>query len=424
MGKFLVILFGVMVVGMGVFFVVLSDTLPRNVTVYPKPRTTLWTFQSIDTMKRSRDLAREKLQDVSFDTEIDREIRDIAETGATHVAIATPYDEEFLPFLRRWVSAARRSHLHVWFRGNWSGWEGWFGYSKITRDEHLEKTRRFIAVHPDLFEDGDVFSACPECENGGSGDPRSTGDVSGYRKFLLDEYAMMKWSFASIRKDVVPGFFSMNGDVARLIMDSGTTAKTGGFITVDHYVKTGEMLEQDANDFISGSKGKLVLGEFGAPIPDIHGSMTEDEQAAWLEDVLLRFSKTPGIFGMNYWTNLGSSTALWNDSGKPRKAVSILARFYKPIVVYGAVTDELGRGVLNATVSIGSVSVTTRADGYFELRAPLSEDAAQTIRISADGYAVRELPREMSSMTIMLSREHEDWWFRFEKWMRNKASTK
>lgn len=420
MGKFLVIVFGVVLVGVVGLLVVLSDTLPKNVTVYPNPRATLWTFQSVDTMKRSRDLAREKLHDASFDAEIDWEMRDIAETGATHVAIATPYDDEFLPFLKRWVAAARRAHLQVWFRGNWSGWEGWFGYANMTRDEHLEKTRRFISVHPELFEDGDVFSACPECENGGPGDPRSTGDVAGYRKFLLDEYAMMKWSFASIRRDVVPGFFSMNGDVARLIMDTETTAKTGGLITVDHYVKTPEQLDGDARDFISQSGGKLILGEFGAPIPDIHGTMTEDEQALWLEDTLSQLSTVPGILGMNYWTSLGSSTAIWNDSGKPRKAVNILTRFYKPVVVFGVVMDELGRSIPNAAVSIGSISAMARADGYFELRAPISSDDMTPLHISAEGYIPRDIPRERSSMTIVLSREHENWWFRFEKWIQRK----
>src|SRR3990167_8157982 len=63
--------------------------------------------QSIDTMKYSRDVAREKLKDFSYDKEIETQVKNIAETGASHVAIATPYDDEFLPFLRRWVKAAR-----------------------------------------------------------------------------------------------------------------------------------------------------------------------------------------------------------------------------------------------------------------------------------------------------------------------------
>ena len=37
-----------------------------------------WTFQSIDTMKYSRDISREKLTDPSFNTDIDEQIKNIA----------------------------------------------------------------------------------------------------------------------------------------------------------------------------------------------------------------------------------------------------------------------------------------------------------------------------------------------------------
>ena len=67
-----------------------------------------WNFQAIDTMKYSRDLSREKLNDLTFDITIERQIKQIADTGATHVGIATPYDEEFLPVLKRWVKYARQ----------------------------------------------------------------------------------------------------------------------------------------------------------------------------------------------------------------------------------------------------------------------------------------------------------------------------
>ena len=79
-----------------------------------------WQVRSVDTMKFSRDLAREKLNDEVFNLVIEEQVKNISQIGATHVAIATPYDEEFLPFLRRWVNLARNYGLKVWFRGNWS----------------------------------------------------------------------------------------------------------------------------------------------------------------------------------------------------------------------------------------------------------------------------------------------------------------
>ena len=145
--------------------------VPR--TIFARER--FFQVQSIDTMKYSRDTAREKLKDVKFDEVIDAQIKNIAATGATHVSLGTPYDEEFLPFLKRWVAAARKYGLKVWFRGNWSGWENWFDYPKFKDGKvHSEKTKKFILENSNLFEDGDVFTACPECENGGPGDPRIT----------------------------------------------------------------------------------------------------------------------------------------------------------------------------------------------------------------------------------------------------------
>jgi len=159
-----------------------------------------WVFSSIDTMKYSRDKARETLNQPLFNLTIDKQLSDIKATGANYVAIATPYDEEFYPILSRWVKLARKNHLKVWFRGNFSGWEGWFEYKKIDRSEHMRLTEQFLVNNLALFEDGDIFTACPECENGGPGDPRLTRDVTGHRKFLIDEYEITKKGFVKIKK--------------------------------------------------------------------------------------------------------------------------------------------------------------------------------------------------------------------------------
>lgn len=279
-------------------------------------------------MKYSRDLSREKLQDQSFNTVIDTQVQNIAKTGATHVAIATPYDEEFVPILTRWVQAARKYKLHVWFRGNFSGWEKWFDYPEISRDEHIAKTQLFILSHADLFVDGDVFSACPECENGGPGDPRRTGDITGHRNFLIAEYAVTKSAFKQVNKKVTSNYNSMNGDVARAIMDKETTSKLDGIVVIDHYVATPEQLTNDIREIANQAQGKVVLGEFGAPIPDINGDMTEAEQAAWLESALRKLITNKNLIGVNYWVNVGGSTALWNDTGLPKKAVNTITKYF------------------------------------------------------------------------------------------------
>jgi hypothetical protein len=89
----------------------------------------IWEVRSVDTMKTSRDLAREKLHDISYDQIIVRDLKLIKDLGANYVAIDTPYDEEFIPYLTRWVKHAREQGLKVWFRGNFGG-GGWFGYQK------------------------------------------------------------------------------------------------------------------------------------------------------------------------------------------------------------------------------------------------------------------------------------------------------
>jgi len=279
-------------------------------------------------MKYSRDLAREKGTVKSFAKLVDTQVSLIAKTGATHVAIGTPYDEEFLPVLQLWVKTARKYKLGVWFRGNFAGWEGWFDYKKIDRETHNKEIEKFILKNPELFQDGDIFASCPECENGGPGDPRITGDIQGHRNFLIKEYQTTTKAFKTIHKNVLSGFNSMNFDVATVIMDTETTQKLGGIVVVDHYVLSPSKTVEDLNQLSHNTGGLIVLGEVGAPIPDIHGKMTEDEQALWIESVFNALKNSPSIIGVNYWTGFGSSTQIWDSEYKPYKAVQTITSFY------------------------------------------------------------------------------------------------
>jgi hypothetical protein len=293
-----------------------------------------WKVSAIDTVKYSRDMAREKATSKSYEEEIDKQIKNIASTGATHVSIGTPYDEEFIPFMSKWVATARKYGLKVWFRGNFSGWEKWFEYQRISREEHTRLTKEFISDNGSLFEDGDIFTSCPECENGGNGDPRHNSDLEGHRQFLIKEYQVSKEAFRLIGKNVTTNYFPMNGDVAKLVMDTETTRKLGGVVTVDHYVKDPEKLNNDLTVLANLSGGKIVLGEFGAPIPDIHGEMTNEEQADWIDKTLTLLQDNNNVIGINYWTNVGGSTAVWNYDGTPKKTVSILTNHFTNLLTY------------------------------------------------------------------------------------------
>ncbi len=293
---------------------------------------TYWDVRSIDTMKYSRDAARAKLNDPSFDEVIDKQMKDIAAVHANYVAIGTPYDAEFVPMLRRWVKAARKYKLHVWFRGNFSGWEGWFGYPKIDSTTHVIQTEQFILNNSDIFQDGDIFTSCPECENGAGLQSGNSEGVIKYRSFLILEMNTAQRAFSQIGKEVKTGYYSMNGDVARAVMDRVTTKELGGIVVVDHYVGTPSRLAEDIRSFAAQSGGSVLLGEFGAPIPDVTGEMTEEEQAAWIKSALIQLSTIPELVGVNYWVNKGGSTALWNDDDTARTALSVIGEYYNKMV--------------------------------------------------------------------------------------------
>lgn len=362
--------------------------IPR-VTVQPESPARLWNFQSIDTTKFSRDLAREKAAEPAFDAVIDQQIKSIFVAGASHVAIGTPYDEEFLPYLRRWIAAIRRYRLKVWFRGNWSGWEGWFGYPRITRAEHIRKTTEFIGNHTDLFENGDLFTACPECENGGPGDPRSTGDSVGHRKFLIEEYAATKLAFKRIGRNIQSNLLSMNADVGAIIMDPSTTTALGGVVTLDHYVRAPADYRAGIEKIIAGSRGKIVIGEFGAPIPVVHGAFTEEQQAAWLKQTLDELARIPEVIGINYWVGFGGSTAVWNPDGRSREALEALVSFYQPQSVSGIIRDELDRPIENARIATDYRAVYSAETGFFQIASVPKERVSIDIR--APGFIAQKV---------------------------------
>lgn len=389
-----------------------------------KPNKNFWKIQSIDTMKQSRDLAREKLFDESFNKEIDEQVLNISKVGATHIAIATPYDKEFLPFLKRWVKSARKNNLNVWFRGNWSGWEGWFDYPKnLTRKKHIEKTVSFIINNPDLFRDGDVFSPCPECENGYIGDPRQTKRVNEFRRFIIDEYNASKKAFSKINKNVIISF-PFNGDVAKLVMDKKTTNALGGYVTIDHYVKSTDKTVLDIRNLAKKSGGNIILGEFGAPIPDIHGDFSEKEQAKWIGDLMQKLSQVEGLSGVNYWVNIGGSTSIWNNDGTSKKAVSALQKSFRPILFYGKIVDEFGQPIIEADIAIENEKIKTNENGCFDMRiiSNLNDKKNIVATINSEKFFDKNIivRENKNGQNIVLIKKDKDWKFIFKLWLKNK----
>ncbi|MBI1862874.1 hypothetical protein HYS00_02025 [Candidatus Microgenomates bacterium] len=161
---------------------------------------TFFEVESVDTMKYSRDAARNK----EAMAQIPTLVAAAATLHPTHIAIATPYDDEFIPVMKLWVSEIRKHNIKVWYRGNFAAWEGWFGFERFKNpSDHIQKTERFIKNNPDLFEDGDIFTPVPEAENGGFGDPRQGDDIKKkFFEFLPKSYSACADSMKAIGRDV------------------------------------------------------------------------------------------------------------------------------------------------------------------------------------------------------------------------------
>lgn len=398
---------------LAVFFVIGKVILhSKPIKSFAQPLTVkrIWKVQAIDAMKYTRDIAREKLDKPEFDADIDMMVSNIAATGATHIALGTPYDDEFIPFLTRWVESARKHKLKVWFRGNFSGWEEWFDYEGISRQQHIAQTHEFITQNPTLFEDGDIFTACPECENGGPGDPRqnqSDEQTQAYRDFLVALDIKAKAAFSLINKSVETNYYSMNGDVAELIMDEETSDRLGDLMVVDHYVYSPVRLNNDVTAYGQDSNTKVVLGEFGAPIPDIHGDMTEAQQAEWLKEALTLLSKNEYLVGLNYWVNVGGSTQIW-DYDKKRLAVDVLTDFFKPKQVRLRAVNELSEPIIDLTIYQDSKPLRSNDNGVVDLMYVYD---APTIRISSDGYMDQTILVKEGENKIVLVKQPDDFWF-------------
>jgi len=347
---------------------------PKRAVLTENKPTYLWQVQSVDTMKTSRDKARAHLHDLKFDTEIEKELLAIKNLGANYVAVDTPYDDEFLPYLKRWVSLARKTGLHVWFRGNWSNWEGWFGYPKnLTPSEHHAKTAEFIETHPDLFEDEDIFDPCPECENVGFW--KQPEDNAKYNEFIRNQHVVVTQSFKRINKKVHTNFFSIIGGRAKEVLTQETANALGNIITIDHYIKDPTNMGEYINYFSNNLRSKTLVGEFGAPIPDIHGSVTEDKQAQIVEALLHQMYKyKDSVYGVNYYVLTEGTSKLLNDDGTPRQVVEVVKNYFIPGVVKGTVTNTLGDRLKDISVKTGDdVNITTTdREGYFSMVIPAS----------------------------------------------------
>lgn len=334
----------------------------------------IWSVRSIDTMKTSRDRARSELHNPAYDIQIEKQLLAIKEMGANYVAIDTPYDEQFLPYLKRWIKLARKTGLHIWFRGNWSNWEGWFDYPKnMTPQEHIRKTVEFVETNPDLFEDGDAFEPCPECENAGWW--KQPQDNEKYNQFIRNQRVAVEIAFSKINKNVHTNWFSIIGGRAKDVLNQETLNALDNLVTIDHYIKEPSGMSNYVNYFSQNFDTKVLVGELGAPIPDINGSMNEREQAEFIESLLKHLYKNKeNVLGINYWVLSEGTTKLINNDGTHRQAANVIKNYFIPGAIKGKITNTLGKQLKNIKVTTDDKlnETTTNREGNYELIIPAS----------------------------------------------------
>lgn len=386
-----------------------------------KPKAHLFPVQSIDTMKQSRDMAEQvRTNPRAFDSMIDEQMTLIANTGATHVAIDTPYDAHFSAVLKQWVLSARAHGLSVWFRGNFSGWEGWFGYPRIGRNAHKVLLVSFLESNKDLFESGDIFTPCPECENGGSGDPRRTHDTIGYRNFLTDEYTLAKQAFERMNKSVTI-YTSMNADIARLSIDPETAQNLGGTILIDHYSPSAKGFLGGITSSSHANTVLIGLGEFGAPIPDLNGKLSESDQSAFISSLFkILYERSTSTPAVNYWVLEGGSSAIV-ENAIPRKAYFVVQNYYSAPSVYGNMYNSIGEYLGGVHIAIASTTYAydTSESGFYQIFLP---KPFRKLTITKDGYTplTLELDENLGTTTpknFVLEPENPDPWYQIRKFL-------
>lgn len=355
-------------------------------------RETLFPYQCIDTMKVSRDKARSLAADPQKETIIRNQVQTIASLGANCIAIGTPYDEEFLPTLRLWVKEARNARLHIWFRGNWSAWEGWFDREKKqTTEEHINQTVFFILMHPELFSDGDIFSPNVEPENGAPFSPIDTDEKKhDFKNYLIKEQLEVKRAFTLIKKSVITSWVSLSGGVAKSALDDKTIAALNYTVTLDHYVKSPEGIAEYIAYFNNQYHTRLVFGEFGAPIPDINGEMSNQEQASFVKKLFTElFTYRDLIDGVNYWTLSESSTALLDDDGTAKPVVDVIKEYYMPGSIEIAATDVKGKPLEGVTVTTQDKTIALKTDKLGKTQMIVPQGTYQITLINKQGVKLR-----------------------------------
>ncbi len=315
-------------------------------------------FASIDTMKVSRDTARQPLSE----QEITKIVDASASLNANYITVDTQWD--YPGYMAEWIKAIRSTgRRHVWFRIAPNQWEDTNGSTGImTPAQYIASEREFILAHPSFFEPGDILDPCSEAEQGlywkatyGQGWTNNAPNVatSAYNAFLRQTTDVAD---ATLQQNGINGVIttirSVNSFVAThpSVLERATVEKFGA-ITVDSYpdkdtlnpAVAAQVRIAELNQIETLWHVPIVIGEMGysndIPVDDA-------TQQAVLRAEFAQLQSLPYLKGVNYWVGAGSNAAggytyiltRKNGAWVLRPAAYNLAAFYRYMQIHTANT--------------------------------------------------------------------------------------
>lgn len=210
----------------------------------------------------------------------------------------------------------------------------------------------------------------------------------------------------------------MNGDIARQVLTQNTVNNLG-VVVIDHYVSDPSEVGQIVDDLYAKFGKPIVLGEFGAPIPDINGNMTDEEQAQFIQTILhFLYARRDRVQGLNYWVIAGGSTALYTDTQEPKAVANSILQYYNPYTISGTVKDSLGNELSGMTVQFSNGSTQTDQNGNFSYMAP-EDTKTHEVSITNSEYNSYDLSllANQTVITIVLQPVHADIWYQIRMLM-------
>ena len=320
-----------------------------------------WTVKSIDIMSRTKDTMRGQLSTGNMATICNN----IAQLGATHIAVACPLDEPAdypdpkptAGYLTNWVAAIRNAGLKVFFRNMWINFEAIYDAPKKTptsdpaialgaaatvlngtdTTSYLYKTWNYIKTHGSLFAAGDIWGPSPEPESQGIGagqsDMFSSYAVMG--QWLVDNKTVADDAFTNTlgysAGQIITGMTSINGGTVQLDQINDTYWSQIGRCSIDHYIGY-PVYSSDLETIYANAGVDLYINEWG-PTAGYGGSLNDGFRADDINKMYRLFSSKSYIKGVNYWQAVSGSDAKENildhSTYALKQSARVIESFYR-----------------------------------------------------------------------------------------------